>query len=442
MKAKHSTAFDIVMTFITKIIFLGGSFIISILLARLLGPTGKGVVTALFVIPNMMVSLADLGVRQASAYYIGQKKYTVQEILSSSLLLWIITSIASMIVVFAYYTVPFTESYSVILIIIGVSYVPIKILVSYLNGVLQGQQLIGRMNIKILIEFSVRLGIVILLVWIFDMGITGAALATVLPTFAVFFYSSRMVSKTAEMKIKYLPGIPQDMFRKGIIYALALFILQLNYKVDIVLLENMVSSSDLGIYSVGVTLAELIWQVPAAIAVVLFARSANSKSDSEASNRSAKLLRLSWIPLLIVSVIFWIGAPLFVEILYGVEYVLAGNIIRLLLPGIVVMVLFKILNADLAGRGRPLFALRIYVVTLVMNVVLNLLLIPQYGIDGAAFASTVSYIVGAIIFSIAYHKHTGLAYRDLFIMNKDDLQLVKSTFGKWKNKKGRKSNGE
>lgn len=442
MKAKHSTAFDIATTFITKIIFLGGSFIISILLARLLGPTGKGVITALFVIPNMMVSLADLGVRQASAYYIGQEKYSVQEVLSSSLFLWLITSIVSMVVVLAYYTVPFTESYSIVLIIIGLSYVPIKILVSYLNGVLQGQQLIGRMNIKILIEFSVRLIIVILLVWIFDMGVTGAALATVLPTFAVFFYSRKMVAKTAEIKIKYLSGIPQDMFRKGIIYALALFILQLNYKVDIVLLENIVSSSDLGIYSVGVTLAELIWQVPAAVAVVLFARSANSKSDIEASNRSAKLLRLSWIPLIIVSVIFWIGAPLFVQILYGQDFVLAGNVIRLLLPGIVVMVLFKILNADLAGRGKPLFALRIYIVTLLLNVVLNVILIPQYGINGAAFASTVSYIVGAIIFSIAYHRHTGLSYSDLFILNKEDINLVKSTFNKWNKKKGRKSNGE
>lgn len=442
MKAQHSTAFDIVMTFMTKMIFLGGSFIISILLARLLGPQGKGVVTALFVIPNMMVSLADLGVRQASAYYIGKQKYSVQEILSSSLFLWILTSIASVIVVFIYYSVPFTETYSVILMAIGISYIPIKILVSYLNGVLQGQQLIGRMNVKILIEFSVRLLVVVLLVWILDLGVIGAALATVLPTFAVFFYSRKMVGQTAKLKIQYLPGIPQDMFRKGIIYALALFILQLNYKVDIIFLENMVSASDLGIYSVGVTLAELIWQVPAAVAVVLFARSANSKTDSEASNRSAKLLRLSWIPLLILSTIFWIGAPLFVSIIYGADFVLAGNVIRLLLPGIVVMVLFKILNADLAGRGRPLFALRIYVVTLAMNVVLNYFLIPQYGIDGAAIASTISYLTGAVIFSIAYHRHTGLAYRDLFIINQEDIQLLKSTFGKWSNKRRRKNSGK
>lgn len=435
MKTQHSTTFDIVMTFITKIIFLGGSFIISVILARLLGPEGKGVVTALFVIPNMMVSLADLGVRQASAYYIGQEKYTVQDILSSSLLLWLITSVLSVTVVLTYYMVPFTDSYSWILILIGISFVPVKILVSYFNGVLQGQQKIGNMNIKVIIEFSTRLLFVVLLVWLLDLGVIGAALATFLTTFAVLAYSTYVVKRTAKIRMKYIPGVPQDMFRKGIIFAIALFVLQLNYKVDIIFLENMVGSHDLGLYSVGVTLGELIWQLPAAIGVVLFARSANSRTDNEASNRSAKLLRISWIPLIVGSIIFWLTAPFLVQILYGQEFIEAGGVIRVLLPGIVLMVLFKILNADLAGRGRPLFALKIYLVTLVINVVLNIFLIPIYGIYGAATASSVSYVVGAIIFSIAYHRHTGLQYKDLFIINDDDIHMLKTTFSKWKNKK-------
>lgn len=436
VKSKHSTAFDLTTTFITKIIFLGGSFVISILLARLLGPEGKGVVTALFVIPNMMVSLADLGIRQASAYYIGKKKYSVQDILSSSMLLWLITSVLSMAVVLAYYVFPMTETYSWALIAVGTAYVPAKILVSYFNGILQGQQKIGNMNMKFIIEFSARLILIVVLVWILNMSVTGAALATFLNMVAVLIYSAYVVSKTGKIKIEYIKGVPQDLFRKGIVFAIAMFVLTLNYKIDIIFLENMVGAYDLGLYSVGVTLAELIWQVPSAIGMVLFARSANSKSDLEASNRSARLLRLSWPPLIIGSIIFWIGAPFFAEILYGQEFREAGQVIRVLLPGIILMVLFKILNADLAGRGRPLFALKIYLVTLVINIGLNFWLIPEYGIYGAAFASSISYTVGAIIFSIAYHKHTGLSYHKLFIMDKEDFGLITSVFDKWKNRKG------
>lgn len=425
MKAKRSTAFDIITTFITRVFFLGGSFIVSIILARLLGPEAKGQVTALFIIPILVINLADLGVRQASAYYIGQKKYTVQEVLSSALLLWGIASSLSMIVVFAYYLLPGTSNYSVLMMIIGAAYVPLKVFVAYMNGIFQGQQMISVMNRKVVIDFSVHIVLVVLLVWIFNLGAVGAAAAKVLTVFAVIFYSIRVVSKQADFKMRYIKGVPQDLFKTGIVFAIAVFVLELNYKVDIVFLENMVPASELGIYSVGVTLAELVWQLPQAIAVVLFTRSANSLSNEEASNRSAKLLRITWIPLVIGSVVFWFLAPLFVQIVYGAPYADASGVIRILLPGIVLMVLFQILNADLSGRGNPLFALRIYLVTLVVNIVLNYTLIPIYGMYGAAIGTTTSYIVGAIIFTYAYHKHTKIPYKDLFIINTDDIALIK-----------------
>lgn len=437
MKYRHSTAFDIIVTFVTKIVFLGGSFIISIILARLLGPEGKGVFTALFVIPNMLVSLADLGVRQASAYYIGQKKYTLQEVLSTSLILWVVTSLVSIGIILIYYTIPNTPDYSWALIGVAIAYVPVKILVSYFNGILQGQQKISKMNMKFIIEFVVRLIVVLIFVWLLDLHVFGAALATAVATLGVLIYSGSIVTKSAKLKFKYISGIPQDMLRKGIVFALALFVLKLNYKIDILFLENMVDPYDLGLYTVGVTLAELIWQLPTAISVVIFSRSANSKSNKESSNRSAKLMRLTWIPLLAGSVLFWIGAPFLVRIIYGEAFYESGFVIRFLLPGIIMMVLFKILNADLSGRGKPLFALKIYIVTLIINIVLNLILIPIYGIYGAAISSTISYIFGAVIFSIAYHRYTKLPYKDLFILNKEDIQLIKSIYSKARNKIGK-----
>lgn len=430
MKPKHSTAFDIITTFFTKILFLGGSFIISVILARLLGPEGKGQVTALFVIPNLTINLADLGVRQSSAYYIGQKKYSIQEVLSSNLLLWMVSSSISLVVVFGYYMLPVTSNYPVLLMLIGASYVPVKVFIAYMNGILQGIQDISTLNIKFIIDFSVNILLVVLLVWIFDLGVVGAAAAKLLTVVVVIYYSYVIVRKSAKFKIQYIKGIPQDLFKKGAVFAVAVFVLQLNYKIDIVFLENMVDSYSLGIYSVGVALAELIWQLPAAIGVVLFTRSANSLSDEEAGQRSAKLLRITWIPLIIVSIIFWIVAPIFVQIVYGSDFAESAQVIRILMPGIVLMVLFKILNSSLAGRGNPLFALRIYVVTLVVNIVLNLILIPIYGIYGAAIASTISYTLGAIVFSIAYHRLTNMPYKDLFIINKNDIKLIRDMIHK------------
>ncbi|SDB81060.1 Membrane protein involved in the export of O-antigen and teichoic acid [Pelagirhabdus alkalitolerans] len=432
MVEKSNTGIDIILTFGTKLIFLGGSFIISVLLARLLGPDGKGVVTALFVVPNVMISLADLGVRQASAYFIGRNIYSVQDVLSSSLVLWIITSFISTIVVLSYYLMPFTSEYNHWLILIGLMYVPTKILVFYFNGIIQGQQKIGNINIKVLLSFITNLLGVLLLVWILDFGVYGAATVTFLVAFSSLIYFLTVIRKTARIEFKYIKPIPKEMFKKGIAFALALFILQLNYKIDIVILENMVSASEVGIYSVGAHLAELIWQLPAAISVVLFARSANSKTDGEASLRSARLLRLSLVSLLFVVMIFGLASNFFVTFIYGIEYQQSAQVINLLLPGVLMIVISKILHPSLAARGYPLYGLAVFIAPLMINVVLNLILIPLYSVNGAAIASTISYTIGGLTYGIVYAKKEHMKLRDLLIVKKEDFILIINILKKMK----------
>jgi len=55
---------------------------------------------------------------------------------------------------------------------------------------------------------------------------------------------------------------------------------------------------------------------------------------------------------------------------------------------------FQVLNANLAGKGKPLIALWVFVVALLVNISLNILLVPSKGVIGAALASTVSYCTG------------------------------------------------
>lgn len=398
------------------------------MLARLLGPEGKGTLTALFIVPNIVVSMADLGIRQSSAYFIGRKIYKVQDVISSSMLLWILTSILSVIIVLLYYTSSLTTDYNLSLIFIGLAIIPVKILVSYFNGIIQGQLKIGNINVKVLLSFLVNLLGVILLVGIFNLGVVGAALVSLFVALSSLFYFLTVVRKTAKINIRYIKPIPQEMFKKGITFAVSLFILQLNYKIDIIILENMVSVAEVGVYSIGAHLAELIWQLPAAISVVLFAKSANSKSDLEASLRSARLLRLSLAALFIVILIFGIVSNYFVTFIYGVEFQDAANVINILLPGVLMIVISKILHPSLAARGYPLYGLAVFIVPLIINIILNYILIPIYGINGAAIASTISYTIGGITYGIVYSRKENIKLRDLLFIKKEDFDVIIKSF--------------
>ena len=64
---------DVISLLSSRFFILGLDFVSSILITRLLGPESKGIVTVLLIIPNMLRTFADLGLRQAGMYFMGKK---------------------------------------------------------------------------------------------------------------------------------------------------------------------------------------------------------------------------------------------------------------------------------------------------------------------------------------------------------------------------------
>lgn len=431
MMNKRNTIKDILLTFATKIFYLGGSFIISVILARLLGAEGKGLVTALFVVPNILISLADMGVRQAAAYTIGQKKYSAKEVFSSSLLLWLIGSTVSLLILVIYYSLSYTMNYSWLLLFIAMALVPLKILDTYYYGIHQGLQQIEAMNLRHIFSLISRFISVAILVWFFNLGVLGAAIAIIISEMTVGLYSYIKLKTEVEFKIRYIPKLPEKLFKQGITFAVALFLLNLNYRLDILILEHLVSATEVGLYSVGVGLAELIWQLPNAIGTVIFSSSANSTSNKEASDRAAKLLRVSLFILIIGGFVFGLISSWLVPFVYGHEFEASAGVINILLPGITFIVIVQILHASLSGRGYPLLGLKVFVGSIIINVTLNYILIPLYGIEGAAISSTISYTFAGIFYAALYSKKENVPLSDLLIIKKEDMRtLIKAVLTK------------
>lgn len=423
--SKKSTAYNIITTLITKFILLFGGFIISVLLARILGPEGKGVITAIFVFPLLIVSLADMGIRQSTAYYVGKDKYETSDIISSIAFLWLITSLVSMILVFVYYLLGPSQQYAWIILIIAILSIPIKLIEKYGKGVMLGKNRIGTINLSQLLRLSANFISVIILVWFFDLGVIGAALVQIIIAFIIAIYYIVKIMNHHKIRFKPISPIPKLLFLKGFGFATALFIINLNYKVDIMILDHMLSPKEIGVYSVGVNFAELLWQVPSAIGMVIFAKSTATKIKMDSIARSTTILRLVLPVMIIASLFIALFAPLIVRYIYGIDFIEAGNVLRILLPGVIFITISKILHPDLAGRGYPLFALKIFIITLFINIGLNIALIPMYGINGAAFASTVSYILAGLGFGIIYSRKESIAFRNIIILKNSDINRVK-----------------
>jgi O-antigen/teichoic acid export membrane protein len=123
-------------------------------------------------------------------------------------------------------------------------------------------------------------------------------------------------------------------------------------------------------------------------------------------------------------VILAIIAPAVVWVFYGSRFMPSVDATRLLLPGIVMGSIYKVLGADLAARGKPLYAAWAYAVAVVLNVALNFYLIPRYGFRGAAVASSISYSVGSLLYLGIYVRNHNIRLVDAVVPRASDFAPI------------------
>lgn len=179
-----------------------------------------------------------------------------------------------------------------------------------------------------------------------------------------------------------------------------------------------------GYYSIAVGIAEKLWMLPGAIATVLFPRISSIK-DNEANNLTPRVARHTFFIIFVVSLILAPLAKPLIKILFGSVYLPSTVPLLILLPGIIALGGSKILTADLAGRGKPQFGAYSSLISLAVNIPLNLWLIPRWQIAGAAFASSVAYIVATLTVIIAFAKISDKSYFEILLIKKQDFEVYK-----------------
>ncbi|RLD81813.1 MAG: multidrug transporter MatE, partial [Bacteroidetes bacterium] len=93
--------------------------------------------------------------------------------------------------------------------------------------------------------------------------------------------------------------------------------------------------------------------------------------------------------------------------------------------GIIMVVMFRILSGHLAGLGRPEVTLYVFLPALVLNIILNLLWIPEYGGEGAAMATNVSYAAGSIGYLLIYSRILKVPIKDILFVKKSDFTQLR-----------------
>ncbi|WP_306054422.1 flippase [Natronococcus wangiae] len=188
-----------------------------------------------------------------------------------------------------------------------------------------------------------------------------------------------------------------------------LFLLSSLYHIDIVMLQHFRESADVGNYKAALTLAEFLWFVPLALQTVYV----HSTSELWSRNRTrqitslaSKTTRYTFLLTAVMAVGLAALADVAVPFYFGSDATPAIEPLLLLLPGALGFALARPILAVSQGEGTLRYPVAATGVAAMINVTLNLLLIPRYGMHGAAVATSTGY--GAMF---AFHcisaRHVG-----------------------------------
>ena len=236
--------------------------------------------------------------------------------------------------------------------------------------------------------------------------------------------------------------IDPALLRQSVAFGVKAYVAQVFFflvlRVDQVLVANLAGYDQLGLYALATTVAELLWLLtnPLAAAVIPHMVRARTGHDRRMSFAIARLSL--WISMA-AAIGAWFLAPLVIPVVYGPSFSAAAPALRLLLPGVVALAAARPLGAVLLKDGRALIVSVLGLGALALNVALNLVLLPRIGIRGASIASSVCYAALAISYVIIARRRGEAGWRDLVPRTTDLRILGRGRRGRWADRSAARS---
>jgi O-antigen/teichoic acid export membrane protein len=204
----------------------------------------------------------------------------------------------------------------------------------------------------------------------------------------------------------------------------------LNYRLDLFVLNAFGAIADVGVYSVALTVTSFAWILPSALQTVLFPRTARLDAGDEvpgagltdvelAASRGTRQAVLLLVPTA-VALVF--ALLVLVPLLYGPRFDRTVELGLILVPGTLALGLARVLVAVTSGRGYPQYSLYGRLIDMPITAVLYFVLIPAHGATGAAVASSISYALTGVISFVFFRRVVHLPLRTVLVPTREDLR--------------------
>ncbi|CBL46092.1 Hapothetical protein [gamma proteobacterium HdN1] len=411
---------------LTKIVMIALRLIRNAIIARVLGPTDRGLLALITSIPEVIMTIGNLGYSNSAAWKLAQPGAQPRQVMGAILAFVLIAGTlcagASLWVIENPWllrdnTADLGDWQWIIALAI-----PLFLVKTIHHNLLLVRDQVNQANLVNLNESLLPL-VFFLLMW----GVAGmnGLDASIYSWFVALLLLA--IWTTIPLKDMFPPQWDQDTHKALLGYGVrghfdTLF-QKLMLRIDYFFVSGMVGATALGYYAMATAAAELLLVLPTAVTFPLYSfLMRNHRDDKRAV--TPKVLRIMLVVMILGALALWITGELLIRLLFGDAFLPAYPALVWLLPGMIALGYCSLIRIDLLGENHPGSVSVVSGACVALNMGLNLVLTPAYGIEGTAAAATISYLIAAAALAWLHWRITGIPAHESMLVRPSDFAEI------------------
>lgn len=377
-----------------KVIRLGSSLIVGLWIARYLGPGQFGLLNFAIAFTGLFGAIATLGMDGIIVRELVNSPKERDDILGSAFVLRIVAALISFVVVMAtIFLLRRGETLVIRLVAITAGqfiFQSLNVIDLYFQSKIQSRYTVYATNAAFLLMAVVKLMLLLTAASLIAFAWAGLGEFVLASIFLLIAYRARDLSVAAWRPKQ---GVMRNLLRDSWPLILSGLSVMISVRVDQVLIGQMLNDKQVGIYSAAARISEVWYFIPFAITSSFLPLLVESKKISEALyyDRLQRFCNVQAVIGIAFGLFITISAGPLTRLLYGPAYMGSAGVLRILIwGGILMPVAGGWTNwMLLENRTKTMFYFQVFGAA--ANVILNLVLIPRFGVAGSAYATLISY---------------------------------------------------
>jgi O-antigen/teichoic acid export membrane protein len=390
--------------FLERIVRIVISFVVSIYVVRYLGPKDFGLYSYVLSFFWLFGSLSTVGLEAISTREIVKQPERVDEINGTVFILRLVGSLAAIILIGITLLITGEETFTAILILITSAsflFQSFSVIEYYFRGIVKAKYNAYALSASVILASLFKIILILikapLLYFVFAIVFEYLALAVGL----VLVYH---LNKLSLFKWKFSRELSVKLLKDSWPLMLSGLVVMVYMRIDQILIKHMIDEVAVGYYAAAVRICEAWYFIPVTLCNSIFPAIVNAKNVSEEfyNNRMQKLYDLlAWLAIGI-AVPVTIFSDQIISILFGSTFAPASPVLIIYIWAGVAVFLGVASSQYLINENLTKVSFSRTSIGMIINVILNLVLIPVYGIIGSAVATLVSYT--CVAFVPSFHK--------------------------------------